>query len=71
MSEIRKRAEYRKGATALLAGMKVGEKYWDDGRFNWRSLQAIAARLEKYLNLEVEYVFRSNKTQGKSVVRVR
>lgn len=65
------RKQYRWGCKALLASMKVGDKYWDDGRFNWRSLRCIATRLENDFNHEVKYVFRSNKTQGRSLVRVK
>lgn len=65
------RKPYKRGAKHFLANMKVGEVYHDDGQFTWRGMQTIAARLEKDLNLEVEYKFKGNKAQGRWVTRVR
>jgi hypothetical protein len=64
------RQPYKRGAKQFLAMMEVGQTCHDDGRFNWRGVQAIASRLEKDLNYEVEYRF-SKKGNDKIVTRVR
>lgn len=62
------KAQYKWGATTWLRSMKKGETRAHDEAYNWRSLQAMAARIERIFRFEVEYTFSTNRRTGNRYV---
>jgi hypothetical protein len=65
-----KKQPYKWGASAWLRSMEIGETRAHDGTYRWRTLQVIAARIERDFHLEVEFVF-STRRGKKYVTRLR
>ena len=63
------RKPYKWGAKAYLASMEVGETRTDDGRYNWRGLQFIAAQMQR--DYGSKFVFRTKQKAGyRQVTRI-
>jgi hypothetical protein len=63
-----KKQPYKWGATTWLRSMEIGETRAHNEAYNWRSLQALAARIERLFRFEVEYTFSTNRRTGNRYV---